>query len=66
VKPDSQEPEPLALPTACPYCRSTSIAAASGKVDASTYWRCQGCGEMWNPGRFRTTQNRYGYDPRWK
>ena len=38
-------------PTVCPYCKSTRIAAPAGTTGAATYWRCDGCGEMWNVSR---------------
>lgn len=41
-------------PASCPFCRSTEIAAATEKVDASTYWRCKACGEMWNVARLHS------------
>ena len=43
--------EPPAPPTVCPYCRSTRIAAPIGTTGPATYWRCDGCGEMWDAGR---------------
>jgi ribosomal protein L37AE/L43A len=35
---------------------------------ASSYWRCQACGEVWNDARHRlaaSTSNR-GFDPGWR
>jgi transposase-like protein len=43
-----------ANPTRCPYCASPSIVVA-GKVTAASYWRCEDCGQIWNPGRLRET-----------
>jgi predicted RNA-binding Zn-ribbon protein involved in translation (DUF1610 family) len=40
-------------PLRCPFCGSAAIAAASGKVSASTYWRCEKCAQLWNPERLR-------------
>lgn len=37
-------------PSRCPFCDSTAIAA-SGKITASSYWRCEHCGEVWHPAR---------------
>jgi len=55
-----QEEEPVAAPTTCPFCRSSRIMTASEKVDASTYWRCEACGELWNLGRVRpSSRSRY-------
>jgi transposase-like protein len=54
-------------PTTCPFCRSPRIAAtASKKVDASAYWRCEACGEMWNVARLGARGNRYGDRSRWQ
>jgi transposase-like protein len=58
--------EPVPAPTACPFCRSLKISTASEKVDASTYWRCEACGEMWNVGRLRPASNRYHDNSRWQ
>jgi hypothetical protein len=66
VRPIEQTPEPEAAPTACPFCGSARIATTTEKVDASSYWRCVACGEMWNLGRLRASSNRYGERPRWK
>jgi transposase-like protein len=48
------------VPTECPACRSKDIKAADKVVDASTYWRCDACGEVWNVMRQRPL-NRYAY-----
>jgi hypothetical protein len=32
-------------------CRSTEIASVSRNPDENAYWRCDGCGEIWNAGR---------------
>ncbi len=37
--------------TNCPFCKSTQVTTATKNVSASTYWRCTGCGEIWNPSR---------------
>jgi transposase-like protein len=50
-------------PVVCPFCGSSKVTTASEKVDASTYWRCQTCGDMWNVGRLLTS-NRNGYKRR--
>lgn len=39
------------LPTTCPTCKSSSIVTAAKSPNADSYWRCTGCGEMWNEGR---------------
>jgi transposase-like protein len=46
-------------PSSCPACRSADIATASKHADASAYWRCSACGEVWNVDRQRTSR-RYG------
>lgn len=38
-------------PTACPSCGSRELTTSSKTVDASTYWRCVRCGEVWNVAR---------------
>ena len=35
-------------PAACPACGSGHIQTTSKTIDASSYWRCQHCGEVWN------------------
>lgn len=40
-------------PTECPFCKSVTISATGQKVTASIYWRCENCGQIWNPGRQR-------------
>ena len=40
-----------ALPTVCPACRSAAISTTAKAPDAASYWRCAGCGEIWNAGR---------------
>ena len=51
------------VPTACPFCRSSQITTASEKVDSSTYWRCETCGQVWNVERLRASP-RHGYEGR--
>jgi len=47
VRQDQQQ----VTPRVCPSCRSTEVTAAGRKVNASTYWRCEACGHVWNPER---------------
>jgi hypothetical protein len=55
VKAARQEPPPPPVtPVTCPFCGAGTIKAASEKVDASSYWRCVACGEMWNLNRMQT------------
>jgi hypothetical protein len=43
----------VTIPTACPACQSSSITTTARTPDESTYWRCVGCGEIWNAARRR-------------
>jgi len=38
-------------PTTCPACQSSAIVTTEKKPDASSYWRCERCGEVWNDSR---------------
>ena len=49
--PSSPAADPAAAPEACPACRSTSISTTAKTPDATSYWRCGSCGEIWNAGR---------------
>ncbi len=40
-------------PGKCPSCGSRDIVTTSKVIDASTYWRCGSCGEIWNVERQR-------------
>jgi transposase-like protein len=52
------------MPAACPFCGSSKVASTSEKkVDSSTYWRCETCGQMWNVGRLQQPSRR-GYERR--
>ena len=42
-------------PETCPFCQSKAVGTLAKEITASTYWRCQSCGEMWNPGRLERT-----------
>ena len=46
-----------ALPTRCPSCRSASISTTARKPDEHAYWRCDGCGEVWNASRRDASRN---------
>jgi hypothetical protein len=48
-------------PTACPFCRSDAVTATDRKRSLSTYWRCEGCGQVWHPERLRATAPAVGY-----
>jgi hypothetical protein len=34
---------------------SKAVGTLAKVITASTYWRCQACGEMWNPERHERT-----------
>jgi transposase-like protein len=40
-----------AAPAKCPSCGSRDLVTTSKTIDASTYWRCAACGEVWNVAR---------------
>jgi transposase-like protein len=42
-------------PATCPFCGSARMTTASEHVDASAYWRCETCGEVWNVGRLQAS-----------
>jgi transposase-like protein len=44
----------VTAPAVCPVCRSSSITTTARNPDEHTYWRCGGCGEIWNASRRRT------------
>jgi transposase-like protein len=48
----TQPPEPAA-PKACPFCQSLDVKTTSKEVNASTYWRCAACGQIWNASRLQ-------------
>jgi transposase-like protein len=35
----------------CPFCQSRTIETTDAVVTAASYFRCLGCGEVWNPSR---------------
>lgn len=43
------------IPSACPGCHSESIVTTAKIPDATSYWRCTNCGEIWNASRRRET-----------
>ena len=56
----SSEPsQDEAVPTKCPFCAATAIAATGPKLTAASYWRCEKCGQLWHPARLRS-QWEYG------
>ncbi len=42
---------PVITPTVCPACQSAAIATTSRNPGENAYWRCRGCGEIWNATR---------------
>jgi len=52
-------------PEACPFCQSTAVGTLAKVITASTYWRCQSCGEMWNPERHERTTRPHRRDSSW-
>ena len=47
-------------PAICPVCGSANVQTTSKTIDASSYWRCRQCGEVWNILR-REAGSRYRY-----
>lgn len=47
----SDSRRPTSGPPACPACQSASVTTTAKNPDASSYWRCERCGEIWNVGR---------------
>jgi transposase-like protein len=47
----AQTEQPVQRPEVCPFCQSKAVGTLAKVITASTYWRCQSCGEMWNPQR---------------
>jgi transposase-like protein len=41
----------VTIPVVCPACQSPSITTTARNPDENTYWRCGGCGEVWNASR---------------
>jgi transposase-like protein len=48
---DEVVPAPVQPAANCPQCRSIKTITTSKTSDATTYWRCLDCGEVWNAGR---------------
>jgi DNA-directed RNA polymerase subunit RPC12/RpoP len=45
-------------PMACPECGSKSFGTLAKVITVDTYWRCQGCGAVWNEKRQRANAPR--------
>ena len=54
-----REVEPIAADK-CPACGGRNLTTTSKTVDASTYWRCLTCGEVWNLKR-HAVPSRFSY-----
>ena len=52
--------EPGEAPTRCPSCGARDVVTTSKVVDASSYWRCGACGEVWNVARQREASRYVG------
>lgn len=47
---------------ACPFCKSWDVKTTSKEVNASTYWRCTACGQIWNASRLpQVRRTPYGF-----
>ena len=51
-----QPTSPTSGPVACPFCKSRDVKTTSKAVNVSTYWRCTGCGQIWNASRLQQRQ----------
>ena len=49
--PADPQAAPVAAKPMCPVCRSEQVSTTSKTVTDATYWRCHGCGEIWNQSR---------------
>jgi transposase-like protein len=47
----SSEIDPLGRPDKCPFCNSRAVGTLAKVITTATHWRCQSCGESWNPAR---------------
>jgi transposase-like protein len=52
----------VTTPTVCPACQSAAIATTTRNPDENAYWRCSGCGEIWNAARRAASSG----DARWR
>jgi transposase-like protein len=52
----AQSTEAIVAPKTCPFCESPDIITTSKTMNVSTYWRCTGCGEIWNVDRLQYGQ----------
>ena len=54
----SPREEPGLKPESCPSCGSKAVGTLAKVITTDTYWRCQGCGEIWNPARVERANRR--------
>ena len=66
MTPVPREPAVSNAQTECPFCRSPRIITVGAKIDASSYWRCEACGEVWNLARLGLSRDRFSYRPGWR
>jgi len=45
-------------PPECPECRSKAFGTVAATITVDTYWRCEGCGAVWNERRRRQHDRR--------
>ena len=56
---ESEREKPATLkPESCPACGSRAVGTLAKVITPETYWRCQGCGEIWNPARVERASRR--------
>lgn len=41
----------------CPFCRSAQVTTTAKSAE-DVYWRCQACGQVWNPSRLTSFRRR--------
>ena len=55
---ETQLQEHMPAPPQCPFCRSSRVLTTTKLVTDATYWRCEACGQVWNPARLLATPAR--------
>ena len=63
---DTVAPAIVIVPAHCPKCRSQAVTTVSKVISADSYWRCGGCGEVWNAGRRRESTGYQPVRPGWR
>lgn len=56
--PDADAERPFVAPSVCPFCQSTAVTSSGKQANASSYWRCSTCGELWNVARLQSHPGR--------